>query len=585
MQPGAWRIGVRPFRQLGSVASGRLGIYVPAVITAALIFVMLGMIAIIAFQHRVGAGATDPSFTFDNFISVYSDAFVYKTILNTVGFSITTTIVALLFGMPIAWLSERTDLPGRRFVFPVMTLTVVIPSFFTAMGWQFLFGNRIGIFNKWVQQLTPIDQSPFNINTIIGMGWVEGVTLSALAYVMIAGVFRAMDPTLEESAQIHGLRFWAKLRHVTLPLLWPGILAASLYIFAIGFAAFDIPAIIGLSGHIFTFSTFIYTEVNDPSGQSPNYGLIGAASVILLVGALFMSWWYLRVISRSSRYAVVTGRSYRPRLTELGRRWILGWGFIALTFALALGLPLLSLMWASVTPFIQLPSADAFERVSFENFREIPWNGFRKALTNTVVLAITVPTLTAIAALAISWIVIKSGSRFGPTMDVLAFLPHVVPSLIFAVGALLLTLFWVPRWTGLYGSLNLILIVYVITRVSFPTRIYNSSLLQIHRELEEVGYVFGLRKLRVLWHVLVPLLRPVLVYTWLWMSLLTVRELAVAAFLASPENVTVPAFIWSIWASSEFNVSAALSLLFVLSIVPVVIVYFIATRRILSAGA
>jgi iron(III) transport system permease protein len=585
MELGARRIALRGLRDLRSITGGKFAIYLPALVTVAIILLLLGMIAVIAFQHRVGSGGVETAWTFDNFKDVYTDSFVYETILNTVGFSLVTVIVAMSFGMPIAWLSERTDLPGRKFVFPVMTLTVVIPSFFTAMGWQFLFGNRIGIVNKWIQQLTPIDVSPFNINTVVGMGWVEGVTLSALAYIMIAGIFRAMDPTLEESAQVHGVGFLAKLRYVTLPLAWPGILAASLYVFAIGFAAFDIPAIIGLSGHIFTFSTFIYTEVNDPNGQMPNYGLIGAASVMLLAAALAMSWWYLKVISRSSRYAVVTGRSYHPRLTELGRKWVLGWGFIALTFMLALGLPLLSLMWASVTPYLQMPSVAAFNGVSFENFRDIPWRGFRRAIRNTIILAIAVPTLTAVAGLAISWIVVKNRGRFSAPIDIIAFLPHVVPGLIFGLGALLLTLFWAPRSLGLYGSLNIILIVYVVTRVSFPTRIYNGSLLQIHRELEEVGYVFGLRQFRVLWHVLIPLLRPVLVYTWLWMSLLTVKELAVAAFLASPRNVTAPAFIWSIWASGEFNISAALSLLFVLAIVPVVVIYFIATRRIINTGA
>ena len=80
------------------------------------------------------------------------------------------------------------------------------------------------------------------------MGIVEGLSLAPLAFIMTAIVFRAIDPTLDEAARIGGASVWQSLRRVTVPLAWPGVLAASLYIFTIGFAAFDVPAILGLTG-------------------------------------------------------------------------------------------------------------------------------------------------------------------------------------------------------------------------------------------------------------------------------------------------------------------------------------------------
>jgi iron(III) transport system permease protein len=188
-----------------------------------------------------------------------------------------------------------------------------------------------------------LDHALININSIVGMGWVQGLALSALTYVMLAGSFRSMDASLEECAQVHGMSLFARMRKVTIPLVWPGILAAGLYVLAIGIAAFDVPAIIGMSNRIFTFSTFVFSKALPVDGE-PNYGLVGASSGVMLLVALLVSWWYLRVINRANRYAVVTGRGYRPRLIPLGRWWVVGWAFIVLLASLSLFLPLITLL-------------------------------------------------------------------------------------------------------------------------------------------------------------------------------------------------------------------------------------------------
>ena len=125
------------------------------------------------------------------------------------------------------------------------------------MGWVFLLHPRIGVLNKVLVSAFGLTNSPFNIASITGMGWVEGLGLSSIAFIMIVATYRAMDPSLEEAGRVHGLKTWRTLRHITLPLTFPGILAAAIYIFTIGLSAFEVPAIIGMSNKIFTFSTFI----------------------------------------------------------------------------------------------------------------------------------------------------------------------------------------------------------------------------------------------------------------------------------------------------------------------------------------
>ena len=227
---------------------------------------LLVLILTIAFQDPLDSSI----YTLQNFRDLYLDSFVYKTLLNTGGFTIVATLTALFFAIPIAWLAERTDLPGRSWVFPIMTASAVIPGLFSALGWLFMFHPRMGMVNRWLVDVVPfVHTSPFNIISVSGMGFITGLSLSSLAFIMLAATFRAMDPALEESAQIHGMPFALRLWKITLPLMWPGILAVGIYIATIGLASFDVPAVIGLANRIFTFSTFVYYEA-DPLEGPPN---------------------------------------------------------------------------------------------------------------------------------------------------------------------------------------------------------------------------------------------------------------------------------------------------------------------------
>ncbi len=169
------------------------------------------------------------------------------------------------------------------------------------MGWLFLLHPPIGLINHWLVGVH------VDIASVFGMGWVEGLNLAPLAFIMTAAVFRAMDPALEEAASMAGadaLRIWLK---VTLRLAWPGILAAAIYIFTIGFAAFDVPAIIGFSARVYTFSSYLLALLNASEGL-PRYGTAAALSTIILAVASVLALWYGWVQRGARRYAVVTGR-------------------------------------------------------------------------------------------------------------------------------------------------------------------------------------------------------------------------------------------------------------------------------------
>ena len=542
----------------------------------AVIALLLAVVVQVAFleEGRIAGGV----WTLSNFHEFFRDDSAFRASVNTFWFTLVVVATSLTLAVPIAFLAERTDLPGRGWVVSLLTMTLAVPAFFPAMGWQFLLHPRIGVVNRWLMDLFSLDAAPFNIGAVAGMGFVQGLNFVALAFIMVAPAFRNMDPALEESAQVHGARLRDRLWCVTLPLMWPSILAAGLYIMALGITTFDVPAFLGMSNRTYTLSTFLYVRAQ-PLDAPPDYGIVGATSVFMMALALLISWWYLRTIRRGERYQVISGKAYRPRLIELGRWRIAGWLFIGSVVTLNLLLPLLMLVWAALIPFLMPPSWSALGMVTLSNFENIPWATFWSALENSAVLTLAVPTLATLVGVALSWNIVRRKTRLSGLLDVVSFLPHVIPNMIFAVGALFIALFWLPVHVPFYGTIGIIVLVNVVARIPFATRMYNSSLLQIHKELDEAGSVSGLEPMTVFWRILRPLLAPTLLYAWLWMALLAYSELTMAALLVTRDNTTLPVYIWAIWGDGELNQAAAVSLVALLLVVPLIVLYFSLGRR------
>ncbi|HEY2987399.1 MAG TPA: iron ABC transporter permease [Candidatus Binatia bacterium] len=517
--------------------------------------------------------------------NLLSDPFSYRTLFNTAIFSGVAVLTALFFGVPAAWIVERTNLPHKGLMFTLMTVGLLIPGFLSAMGWVFLLHPRIGLVNAALSSVLSADWARINIASPAGMGFVQGLGLAPLAFIMVAATFRSTNPELEEAAAVHGLGVARALIRVTLPLVFPGILAAAIYILTIGLAAFEVPAVIGLSNRVFTFSTYLYTQVHPQEG-APRYDLAAAFGVFTMIIAGLLSWGYFRVLRQGHRFAVVTGRSYRPRQVELQPRGVwLAWTFLGFYFVLGQLLPLLTLLWSSLLRYFQLPSAAALANLSLINYRGLPWPHLLDGLWNTALLMVSVSTFVLLVSFAISWIVVRSRARGRFLLDAVAFLPHAVPGIIFALSAAYVALFLLRDFVPIYGTVFLLMAVYILERTSFGTRMLNNALAQIHPELEEAGQVMGISLLRRMKTILFPLLLPALVNGWLWIALLTYRELTIASLLVTPANVTLPMVIWGLWQTGSFAKSAAAATMGLIFMLPFIFCYWFFGRRLAPGGA
>ena len=523
-------------------------------------------------------GTADAKYSLANYGALFGNSFVFKVLENTLIFAVVMTFVALVVGLPVAWITERTTIRPKELIYAMMTTGLLVPPVFIAMGWTFIANRRIGLINQALMDLFGLQSGPVDLGSAAGMGFVEGLTLAPLAFVLCVQVFRTMNPALEEAAMTSGMSFRRTLWRVTLPLARPAILGALIYIFVIGLATFDIPAVIGLSSNVFVFSTYVFIEAF-PSDGVPKYGIPAALGTAMILVALALTLWYVQMLRRSQRYQVITGKGYRARQIDPGKWVIACWVYIVVYFVIGLLLPILLVAFMAFMPYAIPPSIDALHLLTLANFQKMNWEYVFRGLGNTVTLMVIVPSVVLVLAFCISWLVVRSRRQGRYLLEFGAFLPHAIPRVVIAVGSLLLALYVIRNYLPIYGTIWILVGVYVVVWLPFATRSLNSSMIQIHRELEEAASTSGLSLIRTVRRVMVPLLRPTLLSVWIWSSLLVYREMTVAVFLVSQDNVTLPAIVWGRWTMGAANTAAAITVLMMVAFLPLLLLSWRFARR------
>ena len=263
--------------------------------------------------------ATDAVFTVGNYAVAYGSSDTWQLFWTSIQFASGTALFAFVVGTTLAWMNERTNTPFKSVFFALSIIPLIIPGILFTVAWILLASPQIGIINLVMQGWLGLEEPPFDIYSLGGMIWVDGLHYSPMAFLLMSAAFRAMDPSLEESATMSGANIFQVARRVTLRLTWPAIVATILILFVRAIESFEVPALLGLPAGIEVFTSAIYQAVHRYPSQ---VGLASAYAVALLVITTAGVYWVSRLSSRGSRYATVTGKGFRPRQIDLGRwRW------------------------------------------------------------------------------------------------------------------------------------------------------------------------------------------------------------------------------------------------------------------------
>jgi iron(III) transport system permease protein len=498
--------------------------------------------------------------TTENYEEVWGDDGTFRVFSNTLIYVSGSTLVGISIAAALAWLVERTNLPGKAWIYAGVPMTLAVPSMLQAMAWVLLLSPRIGFLNSFLQGTLGI--GPINIYSLGGMVFIEGLRLVPTAFLMLVPLLRSMDPTLEEAAAMSGAGPASSLRKVTARLMLPGLVAVVIYQMMTALEVFEVPGILGMPGGIYVFSTKIYSVLHSVTLE-PNYGEANALAIVYLAIAVVATFLYARVIARSERFTVITGKGYRPRESNLGRwRWVAAGGAWAYLF-LAVILPFAVFAFTSFMPYVQAPTLDAFSQVTLRNYDQIfQTELIGKVLMNTLILVITASTATVILSFIVSYVVVRSRFWGRRILDQLAFMPHAIPGIVMGLAFLWIFLH-VDSWgVPIHGGLIAMTIAFSIGYMAYGTRSMNAAILQIHKDLEEAAHVSGAARLRTMLRVFFPLMMPTIIGVWVWVMLHVIRTAGKPLILyEGEENQVLAILMWNMWDEGYLEAVAAIGTL------------------------
>ncbi len=538
----------------------------PQVLIIAVVIAFVAYLALVPLGYLLwGTFYDGTSVTFRFFTEAYSAYGLTSMVVNSFAFAIGSTLLSVTIGTTLAYLTVRTNVPFKGLIFAASLVPLIIPGILHTIAWIFLASPRVGLFNKLLEPI--FGPGVLNVFSIWGMIFVEGLHLSPLVFLLMYAAFRSMDPSLEESAQMSGARLPTVLRRISLPLAKPALAASVLIMMVRALEAFEVPALLGIPNGTWVFTSRIWRVLN----QYPaDYGQAGAYALSLLALTTVGVFWQSRLSRRGKAYQTVTGKGFRPRPMDLGK-W--RWPATVLIFAyflIAVAMPTLILLYASFQPYYAMPSTKSLETFTLENYAYTLTNSQALgAAKNSFLLGIGSATAVMFLMAIVAWTVVRTKIPGRWMVDNLTFLPLIIPGLVMGVALLFVYLrFPVP----IYGTIWILFIAYFTRYMPYGMRYATSSMYQISGELEESARSSGASWWQTFRRVNLPLLMPGLLAGWIYIVMVSVRELSSSILLYSPGNEVLSILIWEQWENGQFTELASLGVLMILALVVLVAV-------------
>jgi iron(III) transport system permease protein len=444
----------------------------------------------------VDSFVTDEGIGFSVFQRILKMSNFRRAITNTLKVGFLVGIASALIGLLFAYVEVYVKLKTRFMegLFKVVSmLPVVSPPFVLSLSMIMLFG-KAGIITRFLLHI--YDN---NVYGFWGIAIVQTLTFFPVCYMMMRGLLKNIDPSLEEAARDMGATRWKVFMTVTLPLILPGLGNAFLVTFIESIADFANPMIIG--GSYDTLATTIYLQITgayDKEGAS-------AMAVVLLTITLLMfivQKYYLEAKST----ATLSGKASRQRMLIEDR---------SVTIPLTILCSLLALF--VVLMYICVPFGALFKTWGYDFHLTTKWfgqvftkyKGF-KAFKDSFILSLIASPITALLSMIISYLVVKRKFKAKGFIEAVSMLAMAVPGTVLGIGYIRgfsAGVFRTGFLQGLYGTGAILIIVFIVRSLPTGTRSGISALRQIDKSIEESAYDMGADSLTVFMTVTLPLIK------------------------------------------------------------------------------
>ncbi len=518
---------------------------ITALALAFLILWPLGWLAYVSVSSEAGI-------TFSHYRKVFTDPHFQKALWNTVILAFWVGLASLAIGIPMAWLSARTDLPGKRLIRGLMLASFVTPPFLGAFAWVMLAGPNAGFLNKLYRNLTGAEDPLVNIFSMPGLVFVVGIYTFPYVFIMIANTLDLIASDLEEAAAILGAGRLQVALTITIPLVAPAVLSGFILAVLQALALFGSPAILALPAGFHTITTQIWALFQYP----PKTEMAAAFSIPLLLATALLLLLQKKLLGRRG-YASVGGKGGQRREIPLGF-----WRYPALLGCLAvmacsIFLPYGILAKAALSRAWAQPLT--WENFTLANFwfTFFEYSSTKLAIVNTLELGIMTACVGAGLVALLAYITNRKIIVGHQVLGFLAIAPVVIPGVVLAVG---LFIAYTRPPLMLYGTLWILFVAYLTKEMPVGYSQSDATFRGIHPELEEAGRILGAGRLRVLREITAPLALSGIIATWCFIFIGVIRELSASIILFTPNTKVMSVVIFDLKEEGQFGAIAVLGL-------------------------
>ena len=496
--------------------------------------------------------SSEAGLTLGHYVRVFTDVQLQKALWNTVVMAFWVGLASLAVGAPLAWLTARTDLPGKRLIRGLILASFVTPPFLGAFAWVMLAGPNAGLLNKIYRAVTGAEEPLFNIFSMPGLIFVVTVYTFPYVYIMLVNTLALIASDLEEAASILGASRLAVAATVTLPMVLPAILSGFILAVLQALALFGSPAILALPAGFHTVTTQIWSFFHYP----PKVEMAAAFSIPLLLATALLLQVQKRLLGRRG-YAAVGGKGGQRRGIPLGI-----WRYPALAACLVV------MACAIFLPYGILAKA-AFSRawaqpITWDNLTLANWSftffqysATQGAVLNTLELGVMTATVGAVMVALLAYVANRKIILGHQVLGFLALAPIVIPGVVLAVGLFLA--YTRPPFL-LYGTIWILFVAYVTKEMPVGYSQSDATFKGIHPELEEAGRILGAGRLRVLREITGPLARSGIIAAWCFIFIGVIRELSASIILFTPNTKVISVVLFDLKEEGQFGAIAVLGL-------------------------
>ena len=459
-----------------------------------------------------------------------------------------TVLVSVPLGSVLAWLMIRTDIPGKKVLGLLVTVPYMIPSWTKALAWLAMFRNSTSGANGFLAGMgIPIPDwlayGPIAIVLCMSMHYY------AFSYIMVSGALRSINSELEEMGEIQGASKAQILRHITLPLILPSVLSATVMTISKSIGTYGVPANLGNRIGYYTLATKMRNFI-DQGPQAVGY----AMSIVLVLLAAVIIFSNQRIVGVRKSYATVSGKGGRATLMPLGKAKKPLMAFLMVFLFLAMVVPFFVLIMET----FQITTGAGYgldnltlynwigksgQIAKYTNYEGIFRNPkFFSAFWNTIRLTLIGSIITAICGQFLGYISSRGrGKWYGDLTEQMVFVPYLMSGIAFST--MYFSMFSRPHFGGLmpslYGTFTLIVLTSVVKHFPFASKSGTANMLSISVELEEAADIAGASFWKRMSSIIVPLAKNGFISGFMLTFISIAKELDLVIIMMTPSTQTM----------------------------------------------